>query len=108
MAETYKRIAALRPANTNEQQLYAVPADTQIITSLAICNQTAVKRTVRVALTDTVGAAAVEDWIIYDTILDKNETINLSGIAAETNNTIRVRVDLADSVSFVLHGLVID
>lgn len=106
MAEAYQRIAALRPANTSEQELYEVPAVTEIVGILSICNQDADERTVQVAHTDVTGAATGEDWLIYDHIIQANETIQITGIAMGAAETIRVQASVADKISFILSGLV--
>ena len=65
MANTYTRLAALRPADTNEAELYAVAADEYIVASLNICNQSASDISYSIAITDASGAAADEDWICF-------------------------------------------
>jgi phosphosulfolactate phosphohydrolase-like enzyme len=104
MAEAFGRLAALRPANTSEAELYEVPASTQINATLYICNQNAAEVTVDVAHTDTDGAAAVEDWILSGYIIEANNTINIS-LALTAGEWIRVKTNTADKVSFVLEGL---
>ena len=104
MANTYVRLAALRPANTNEAELYEVAASEYIVASLFICNQSAVARTYNVAITDATGAATDEDWIAYETELQPNLTHKIV-IACGDGDTIRVQASVADLISFVLTGL---
>ena len=56
MTTAYKRLAALRPADTSEAELYEVPASTEAIVTLNICNQDTAERTYDVAYTDVDGA----------------------------------------------------
>ena len=104
MANVYIRLAALRPANTNEAELYAIAASEYIVSTLFICNQDNVARTYRVALTDVSGAATNEDWIAYDTEVAANITHRMV-IPAGDGDTIRVLASVADKISFVLTGL---
>jgi len=104
MANTFKRLAALRPADTNEAELYAPGSGVEVIALLNICNQDSSARTVRVALTDTSGAASGEDWIAYDYSVGANEIIQFTALTLENPNTIRVSASAADVISFVLFG----
>ena len=104
MADVYERIAALRPADTNEAELYEVGASAYIVGTLFICNQDNAARTYRVALTDASGAATNEDWLAYDTEIAANLTHTLV-IPAGDGDTIRVKASIADKLSFVLTGL---
>jgi len=107
MADAYDLLATLRPADTNEAELYAVPASTQLIGNLIICNQTAVDRTFRVALTATSGAATVHQWIRYDIPLLANLPEDIGPISLGAGRTIRVQAGTADAISFVLTGVLI-
>jgi len=104
MAETYTRLAALRPTDTNEAELYAVSASQYIVATLFICNQDSVARTYRVALCDDSGAASGEEWLEYDTVIPANTTYSLKFPAGD-GDTIRVKASAADVISFVLAGL---
>lgn len=103
---TRSKKASVKPANTTEVQLYAVPANNQLDGVLRICNQTATTYTYRVAHT-TAGhgdvAADSDDWLAYDTEIPANFTHEIS-IHAGATETIRVRSGNADSISFHLSG----
>lgn len=105
MADTYGRKAALRPADTNEAELYACPASTEFIGKLFICNQNTSTQTIGVAITDAAGAATGEDWIKSGESVDANSSVEILGIVLAASETIRVIADIADKVSFVLVGL---
>jgi hypothetical protein len=104
MANTYTRLAALRPANTSEAELYEVEAAEYIVAEIFICNQDTSDRTYRVAVTDSSGAASGEDWIHYDFPIQANMSHKLT-IACGDGNTVRVKASVANLISFVLMGL---
>ena len=104
MANTYTRLAALRPANTNEAELYEVAADEYIIASLHICNQSASEISYSIAITDASGAATDEDWICFSFPIQANMT-HKRNISIGDGDTIRVKSSSADDISFVLTGL---
>ena len=106
ITNTFGKIASLRPANTDEAQLYTVPAATEVNGVLRVCNQDSVARTCRVAHTDTghgAGAAGNDDWLWYDKEIPANDTIEVT-IHATPTQTIRVKASAADVISFHLSG----
>ena len=104
MAVEYKRLAALRPANTSEAELYAVPSNSEVIANLTIVNQTGSSATFRVAHTDAVGAAASEDWLAYDEPLAAYSRMVIP-ITAKNPETVRIQSGTADAISFLLAGM---
>ena len=105
MAIAYKRLAALRPADTSEAELYEVPSSTQAVVTVSICNQDASARTYSLAFTDTDGAAGGEDWLISDKPIDAKDTHQISGISMATGETIRVIASVANKLSFLAFGM---
>lgn len=105
MADTFKRLAALRPANTSEAELYLVGTGKQAIANLTICNQDSTSHTFSIAQTDTSGAATGEDWIYSEHIIMANGTIQLTGLSMNDGESIRVKASIADKISFILSGL---
>jgi len=105
MNDSYEKLASSRPANTNEAELYAVPADSQIVATLYVCNQDSSTRQYRVALTDSAGAAGNDDWIIYDQDLLANITHRVGPLSLTGGETIRIKASTANVISFVLTGL---
>jgi hypothetical protein len=101
MANTYERLAALRPADTVEAELYASSSGEYIVGVVYVCNQSATDRTFRLAVTDVAGAASGEDWLYYDFPLYANLTMRIR-ITMGDGNTIRVQSGTADVISFVL------
>ena len=104
ITETYGRVAALRPADTNEAELYAPASGVEFAGVLRICNQDTVNRTYKVAHTDAAGAAAGEDWEACDTVILAKKTHEMS-VAMKNPETIRVQASVADKISFSLSGL---
>ena len=105
MTTAYKRFAALRPADTSEAELYEVPASTEVIGTLSICNQDNSARTYDVAFTDVDGAATGEDWLASAKSIAANETHQITGIAMPAASTIRVKASVADKISFIFYGM---
>lgn len=107
MTIAYQRIAAVRPANTSEQDLYAVAASTEVIGIIHVCNQDSVTRTFNIAVTDAgtgVGAGG-EDWIEYETSIPANVAYKVSIEGLKPTATIRIQASVADKISFVLMGM---
>ena len=105
MANIYKRLAALRPANTNEAKLYGPTTGKSAIVNLVICNQGATDVTYKAAITATDTTAADEEWIAYNTNVIPNVSYTVTGICLIYPNTIRVVSGASNQVSFVVHGL---
>ena len=106
ITNTFCKLASSRPANTDEAQLYVVPAATEINGVLRICNQDTQQRTCRVAhCTAAHGdvAADGDDFLYYDKAVPANDTIELS-IHANATETIRIKASAADKLSFSLSG----
>lgn len=105
MTDTYDKLASLRPSDTNENELYEVPTDTEIVGLLHVCNQSAVARTYSVAFTDASGAAENDDWTRKDTELLPNLEHRIGPIPLKAGRTVRVQSGTADVISYVLTGL---
>jgi hypothetical protein len=105
MANTYTRLGALRPANTNEAKLYGPVTGKSAIVSVVICNQDTVDQTYKLALTNTDATADTEDWIAYDYNIGANSSNDFTGICLTYPQTLRVQSSAADKISFVAYGL---
>ena len=107
ITNTFCKLASLRPANTNEVQLYVVPSSTEVVGVLRVCNQDTAARTYRVAHT-TAGhgdsAADGDDFLVYDKTINPSDTHEIS-ITANATETIRVKASVADKISFGLSGI---
>lgn len=76
MATTYKILGQVNPLATTATTAYTVPAATQaIINSIAVCNQGSAG-TFRIAVRPAGATLATQHYIIYDTPIGANDTIN--------------------------------
>ncbi len=104
MANTYCRIASSCPAATDEAVLYLIPASTQIIAVLRVCNTDTSQRTYRVAHCAATGAATADEFLAYDKPIDASDTHEIS-INANAAEEIRIKASVADKLAFHLSGL---
>lgn len=88
-----------------ETQLYAVPASTEALCSVMVCNQNASSVKVRIgvyASAETLGSVP-SAFIEYDTAIPANGVLERTGILLSATEKIGVRSDSAN-VSFVVIG----
>ena len=106
MANSYERIAAVRPTTTDEQDLYPLTSGS-IIGVIHVCNQDTSARTYRIAITDagTGVAASGEDWLEYDTHIPASTTHKITVEGFKSSGTIRIKASVADKLSFVFMGV---
>jgi len=106
ITNTRCKLASSRPSDTNEAQLYVVPASTEIDAVLRICNQDTSTRTYRLAHTTAAHgdvAADGDDWLAYDRNIQPGD-IHEYSIHANATETIRIKASIADKLSFGLSG----
>ena len=107
MTITYQRLAAVRPANTDEQDLYVLTGEL-ISGMIHVCNQSSETRTYRIAVTDTGAGVAANgaDFIRYDLDLLPNlmHRVRVEGLNGTA--TIRIKASIADLISFVFFGAI--
>lgn len=104
IAVTYKLLASVRPADTNEAALLLIGAGTEINGVLRICNQDTQSGTYRLAHCAATGAASGEDWLAYDKTIAANEVHEYS-IHASVAEEIRIKASIADKISFHFSGM---
>jgi hypothetical protein len=104
MASTYKVLGQSNPSATTLTTLYTVPALTQAVAStMTICNL-GVSTTVRVAVRPAGAAIANQQYIVYDNVVNSNDTMFLTlGIALSTTDVVSVYAGTA-TVAFNLYG----
>jgi hypothetical protein len=104
MASTYKVLGQSNPSATTLTTLYTVPALTQAVAStMTICNL-GVSTTVRVAVRPAGAAISNEQYIVYDSVINSNDTMFLTlGIALSTTDVVSVYAGTA-TVAFNLYG----
>lgn len=104
MATSYKVLGQVLPSATTNTTLYTVPSATSAVAStLVVCNQ-GVTTTVRVAIRPSGAAITGSQYIMYDTIVNANDSLFLTiGLALATTDVVTVYAGTA-TVSFSLYG----
>lgn len=102
---TYKILGQQAPSATTETDLYTVPSSTEaIISSLVICNRAATSATYRVYVAANGAAAANNQYLVYDSTINGNDTVALSlGITLDAADKVRVYASSAN-LSFNAFG----
>ena len=107
MAESYKRLGAIASTGTitTADTLYTVPAATTgVVSTVAVCNQTASAQTYRICV-HTSAAFAVAGYLIFGATVPANDTTFLSiGIGLSATNVL-VCSSSSASVSFSAFGV---
>ena len=104
MATANKVLGKVKPSAATATTLYTVPASTQANVNIFIANQSSVDTEIRVALIKSGGSLATTDYIAYDMKCNKDNPINITGIALATGDFIQVYNTLA-TCSFVATGI---
>lgn len=104
MANAYKVLGQVAPSANTATTLYTVPAATQTVAStLVICNR-GVSTTFRVAVRPDGATLANQHYIIYDNILNANDSLFLTiGVAIDASDVVEVYAGTANT-SFSLFG----
>lgn len=103
MTTSYKRLGAADLAATTNTTLYTVPADTQAVASVSLCNRSATPQTVRLALSASDTPTAAE-WLEYDTPVPAGGVLERTGIAMDDGKKIVVYAG-GTGVSAVAYGM---
>jgi hypothetical protein len=104
MATTYKVLGQSIPSATTATTLYTVPASTSTVCStLTACNQGA-STTYRVAIRPAGATLATNQYIVYDSVLQANDSVFLTlGISLAATDVVTIYSGTAN-VSFNLFG----
>jgi hypothetical protein len=104
MATNYKVLGQSNPAAITLATLYTVPSATSAVAStITICNL-GTATNVRVAVRPAGASIANQHYIVYDTVVNSNDTMFLTiGIALQTTDVVSVYAGTAN-VSFGLFG----
>jgi hypothetical protein len=105
MATTYKVLGQVVPSAATATTLYTVPSATQaVVSTLAICNQSATTITYRVAIRPAGATLASQHYLAFDSALTSNDTIFLTiGIALAATDVVTVYTS-GTAQSFSLFG----
>jgi hypothetical protein len=102
MATTYKVLGQSNPAATTDTTLYTVPALTETVVSTITVANLGTTGTFRVAVRPAGASIANQHYIVYDAILNANDSITLTlGITLATTDVITVR---ASNTSFAFQA----
>jgi hypothetical protein len=105
MATTYKVLAQSAPSATTNTDIYTVGSGkSAVVSTLTVCNRSAVAVTYRIAIRVAGAAIANEDYIAYDATVPANDSINLTlGITLAATDVVTVYASTAN-LSFNLFG----
>lgn len=106
MSDVIKVLGQVAPGATTTTTLYTVPNLTQTtVSSLVICNRSAVGITYRVSVHVAGAAADDKQYLFYDKALDANETQTVViGMCLNQTDEVKVYASAADA-SFNLFGV---
>lgn len=106
MPTAYKVLGQNNPASATEATLYTVPASTStVVSSIAVCNQTASSATFRIAIRPSADATtAAKHYLVYGTTVGAADTVVLTvGVTMATGDKIMVFGSNAN-LSFSAYG----
>ena len=105
MATVYKVLGQVNPAATTATTLYTVPASTStVVSTIVICNQTAVAATFRIAVRPAGATLAAIHYVAYDITVGASDSTALTlGITLATTDVITVYASTA-TLSFNAYG----
>lgn len=76
MAQTYKTLGQSNPAATTPTDVYTVPASTTaVISSVVVCNRSAVQQTFRLSVRVAGAGADNKQYLAYDMPVPANDSI---------------------------------
>jgi hypothetical protein len=103
---TYKILGQAAPASTANADLITVSASqSEIISSLVICNTTTSNATARVFARIAGAAAATSNAVIYDVSIPLNSTATFTlGITLAATDVLTVRSGTANALTFTAFG----
>ena len=100
-----KILGQVNPSATTATTLYTVPsAKSAVVSSLTICNQTAIAATFRIAVRPAGAALAAVHYVAYDVTVGASDTTALTlGITLAATDVITVYASTA-TLSFHAYG----
>jgi hypothetical protein len=106
MPINYKILGQAAPANTNNTDLYTVPANTQtIVSTISVTNDTSTSATFRIYVRVNGATAAAVNTLYFDTPLSGNSTLMVTaGLSLNAGDVITVRSGTSDAFTFQAFG----
>lgn len=105
MAVTYKTLSQTAPGAATLTDSYTVPGATSaIVSSILVCNRSAVATSFRVSVAVAGAADATKQYLYYDVALPGNDTFLATlGLTLAATDVVRVYATLA-TVTFNIFG----
>jgi hypothetical protein len=105
MATTYKVLGQSAPSATTNTDVYTVGSGkSAVVSTITVCNRSAVAVTYRIAIRVAGAAISNEDYLAYDATVPANDSINLTlGITLAATDVVTVYASTANT-SFNLFG----
>lgn len=106
MANSYSVLAQSAPAAATLTAAYTVPAATQtIISTIIVCNRSAVYTKFRIAISPDGAAIADQHYLYYDILIPGNDTFAATlGVTINASDVVRVYAQDA-TLSFNIFGV---
>lgn len=106
MATTYKILGQSAPSDTNNADLYTVPAATSaVVSTLLVTNTTDTEATCRIFARVAGAAASTANAIIYDGPVPANDFTAITvGITLAATDVLTVQSGTADALTFQAFG----
>ena len=108
MAETYKQLGQLRPADTNAASLYSPAAGTKtIIRQIYVCNSSAGALSFRIFHDDNGTTYDKDTALYYDHNVAANDTevIDCHLYMDDNTGNVAVRSSSANDINFIAYGI---
>jgi hypothetical protein len=105
MASTYKVLAQSAPSATTNTDVYTVGSGkSAVVSTITVCNRAASSATYRIAVRPLGATIANQHYIVYDSTVPANDTINLTiGVTLAATDVVTVYASTAN-FSFNLFG----
>jgi hypothetical protein len=105
MPTTYKVLGQVNPSATTATTLYTVPGATQaVLSSVVVCNQTAVAATFRLAVRVAGATLAAAQYVAYDVTVGASDSTALTlGLTMGATDVLTVYASTA-TLSFSAYG----
>jgi hypothetical protein len=105
MSSTYKVLAQSAPSATTNTDAYTVGSGkTAVVSTITVCNRSAVAVTYRIAIRPLGATIANQHYIAYDVALAANDTTALTlGVTLGATDVVTVYASTAD-LSFGIFG----
>lgn len=106
MPTSYKILGQAEPADTNNVNLYTVPASTEtIVSTIVIANTSANEQAFRIFVREAGATASTANAIAYDTAINPQTQVAFTlGLTLSATDIISVRSNAANTITFQAFG----